>query len=460
LIEGAKQNYGNKDYAKLSEDQVSGLNEWFVTAKGKMDLFKQQAAKNAQYMRDFILHDYAGDRFGLDALYGSLFQFHFWPSRTAWSIGKSLPYSSGKINKFLQTRELLGKLHADAPEWYRYTVNTNEILGTDAENPVFIDFMNFLNPFGNMMADFDNPEKRVNWYSSLYDGIGKVPLGYPNIALGLITTLALKAKGEQEASALTMGRLLPVTNIVKGASAQLGVDEGKGVELDPLIRFTSEQGLFGENVIGPYETKRIINALSLMAAENPEIREQAMETARTRSGPLWEKAIAYSRQKDALGTELSLFTGVNARIRSKDDITVDQFWQDYIRLWSMSETMSGDEVRENLQLLHKQYPFAEIMMLGRRGGEERDEAYTYSVLGRIEPGKTDDAWNAMGFKYDMISEFYDNKGLPEHWTEEDKNVFMSGVLSLGAALAIPEDTTKDEWNAARKEYQDMLKEGR
>ena len=65
----------------------------------------------------------------------------------------------------------------------------------------------------------------------------------------------------------------------------------------------------------------------------------------------------------------------------------------------------------------------------------------------------------MDFDYDMFSDFYEEKGFPESWTEDDKNVFMNGVLAIGAALEIPISATKAEWNEARIEYQVMRDEG-
>ena len=460
LVAGVENNYGKREYTEVSDELLGLIDEWFDDTAGRMDGIRAGAAKYAQGQRDLVLHDYTGDRFGFDALMSNVYQFHFWPSRTALSFVKTAPYSLGKINKFVQTRNVLGKLHSDAPEWYRYTVNTNEILGTDSDSPIFFNFMDAIMPFNNLMGGFDQPAKRVNWYSSLYDGMGKAPFGYPNIGLGLLVTLALKIQGEDEAAQLSQGRLLPITGLIKGATALAGVDEGKGIEFDPMIRALSEQGMMGEDVLGPYETKRVINMISMLVAGNPELAAQAIDEIRVRSGPLWEQGIIMSRQKDAVGNALSMFTGMNARLRTKDDLTIDQFWTDYIRLWGMSENMTGEELKQNLQLLHEQYPFAELTMLGRRGGEDRDVSYTYSVLGRVEPGTLDNLWEAMGFKYDMFSDFYEAKGFPESWTDGDQEVFMNGVLAIGAALEIPEKATKVEWNTAKVEYQTMREKGK
>ena len=474
LLKGVDDNWGKIDYANLGDEQVRGLTQWFDDANIKVESFRQGAAKYAQGMRDTFLHDYEGDKLGVDALMSTLYQFHFWPSRTALTFAKRLPYNAGKINKFYQLQEYLGKVHSDMPEWYRNTINSNEILGTDHDNPVFLNLLNFVNPFANMVGGFDSPEARVNWYSSLYDAMGKAPFGYPNIGIGLLVTAALMIQSENEtfrtgsdvepeeyrqSAALLSGRSLPITGFIKGVTSLAGVRDGKGVELDPLIRLTSEQGFFGNDVIGPHELKRVNNALALLQQKHPDSVEEIMEAARTHEGEWWDLAIRVSRRKDAVGNSISLFTGVNARLRSKDDLTIDQFWQDYIKLWSTSENMTPDEVRENLNALHKQYPFAETMLLGRRGGKERDEAYTYAIFSRVMPGKTDDMWKAMGLPYDMISEFYDAKGFPEHWEERDVDKFMDGVLSLGAALSIPADATRDKWDEASKAYRDMMAAG-
>ena len=90
------------------------------------------------------------------------------------------------------------------------------------------------------------------------------------------------------------------------------------------------------------------------------------------------------------------------------------------------------------------------MLLARKGTEERNISYGYSVLSRIPPGEIDNVSKAAGFKYDIISYFYDNKGDVTGLPQEDQDKLWIFFAEAGASIAIPDKATKGEWVDARR----------
>jgi len=189
------------------------------------------------------------------------------------------------------------------------------------------------------------------------------------------------------------------------------------------------------------------------------MEEELLEQFWRHEGALWDEAIAVTRQASAFGELSSFFTGLTAKSPGSDNKLVNQFWTDYIQLVSQYENLSPEAYRKHYHNLMKEYPFAEYMLLSRRGGDERDRSYAYAILSRIEPGKTDDVSRAAGFDYDILGYFYDNKGDLTKLNEKDRVKFMTFISELGATLAIPDNATRSEWIEASSRYGRMREIG-
>ncbi len=455
VIEGIRKNFGKTSYVEtdqIGDDLFKALNDWFDTASGRVDDARLMSSKYAQGVRDFALHDYT-QRYGFDTALSYLFNFHFWPSRTAYKwMTKRIWNNPGLVSAYFDYREYMGKIHADAPDWWKYAINTNELLGLNMDNPLFFRLENTFQPiYLTASTDFTDSRKRVNWWSTMIDDIGKYTPGYwnPLIQYGLAT--ALRVKEEEEAAARWAGRALPATRLVKSITALLGVKGGKGLELDPSTKYFSGD-------LGPYEKKRVAKTLAQFVKDGRYTEEQIIDAARTRSGPAWEEAMAAQQKKYAVGNILSQFSGINTRQRTMEDLEVDNFWKDYSLLWGMSADMTDEEFRYNMEAMRQKYPFMDALLLGRKGDKQRDRAYAYAVLSRIAPGKTDNVSKALGLDYDYIGKFYESKGDWSDWTEGEKKTFMGAVVDLGASLAIPDNAVKREWAEASVRYSQMYDE--
>ena len=432
---------------------LKAIDDYFVDAGQKVNEARLVASKGAEAARDFALHDY-DMRYGFDAALSYLFNFHFWPSRTASKWLKTrIIANPGLVSAYMDYREAMQAVHQDAPDWWKYSINSNEILGIDMENPVYFRLENLVQPIYFMAgADFTDEDKRVNWWSSLMDGVGKVAPGYwnPLIQYGIATALSMQ--GEENAAAHWAGRALPATGIIKAITSILGVKEGRGLDLDPAVHLFS-------GGMDPFEENRVATMLATYIKNGDYTEEEILEAALNHEGEAWDRAVADQSQQYGWGNLASNFLGINSRLRTPEDLEVERFWGDYTRMWAMSSEMTPEEITYNLEQLRVAYPFMEPLLLGRKGGVERSEAFVWNVLARIQPGKTDDLSTAIGLPYDLIGKFYEDKGDTAGWSDTDRDLLFSYMIDLGASLELPDSATRLEWADAGFDYRELLQDG-
>ena len=458
LTELTGENFGKAmpvDPAKLSDVKlVKAIDDYFVDAGQKVSEARLVAMKAAEGVRDFALHDYS-KRYGFDAALSYLFNFHFWPSRTAAKWIKSRAIANPQlISAYMDFRELMQDVHQDSPDWWKYAINTNELLGLDMDNPLYFRLENLVQPVYFMAgSDFTDETKRANWWSSLMDGVGKAMPGYWNPLVQYTVATALYAKEEKDAAAHWAGRALPATAIIKSITALIGVKGGQGLELDPGVKIFS-------GGTDPFEENRIATMLATYIKNGDYTEEEILEAALNHEGEAWERAIADQSQQYGWGNIASQFMGINTRLRTPEDLEVERFWGDYTRMWARSGEMTAEEITYNLEQLRVAYPFMEPLLLGRKGGVERSEAYVWNVLARVEPGKTDDLSTAIGLPYDLIGKFYDDRGDTSGWLPQERDLLFSMAIDIGASLELPASATRLDWAGASFDYREMLEDGK
>ncbi len=458
VADGIRKNFGKTEIPEGFTDEFVGLlDNWFDVAKGRVDDARLMSSKYAQGVRDFALHDYV-NRYGFDNALSYLFNFHFWPSRTAtkW-ITNRLWNNPAIVSSYMDYRDYMQNIHAESPEWWRYSINSNELLeplGMKVDNPLYFRLENMIQPIYFMAgADFVDDKKRVNWWTSVIDDVGRFMPGYFNPLIQFSVATALSAKEEHDAAARWAGRLIPSTGLVQSITSIIGIRGGQGIEIDPSVQIYS-------GGMGPYEKNRVAKTLAGFVKDGKYLEEEIIDAAYSHSGPIWEEAVATQRQAYGVGNIISTFAGINTRQRTQADLASDEFWSDYIRLMALSADMPSDELRYNMEKIREIHPMMDALLLGRKGKDGRDTGYTWSVLSRIRPGNTDDLSEALGLPYDMVSKFYEDKGKFDTWLKADKDQFMSAIVGMGAALELPTSATRKEWAAAGIEYGRMLDTGK
>jgi hypothetical protein len=403
----------------------------------------------ARQWRDFGLHFYEGDKTYGDLMAAYYSPFQFWHTQTYKKMGERLVTDPRIFAAFGKYRAAMEKVNAEAPEWWRYNIKVDNVLGHDLDNPLYFNLEASLWPLNGLTGvDFNDPYKRTDWLTSTIDDLGKFgPSQHYLVNIAVASSLYLK--GEQDAASRWGGRMFQQTALLKNTMAWAGFSP---VELDPAVQFFS-------GGMDPYERNKVYRALAAMVQKGEVTEEQAMDAAYYQDNDIWNEAIRSSSAAQAGKSWMSLVGGVGFKPRTDEDMMVDNMYTEMNRMYSMAKFMSPDEYKDAWTNLRTKYPFMDSVLLSKKAGDERDTSYAYNILGRIPPGQADDLLNLVGVNNDDIQNFYDTKGDLSLMTRGDRDRFTGAMADLGAMLLMPDDITKSKWTAAKNAYADIFDEG-
>ena len=439
FVDMVNNTWGKTQPIQESAQQMKNLGKMRKHVGNLVEESRQISNKVALNKRNFILHDYAKKR-NFDLAMSYVMPYHFWYNRTyaAW-LQRTVTHP-GTITAYLDYKDMLGKIHADMPDWWKHNLNTNELLGIDSENPFYFQLEAALSPLNGLTGvDFDDKDKGFSWFSSMMQDVGKYgPSVYTPIAWGI--ALDAYRRGEKEATAKWAGRSIPQTQVFKAVTAMMGLGAGKsGIELDPAIWLTS-------GGLDIYESRRVGRALGWAVDNGMLTEEQAQQAAMEGPGnEMFDNARGIAQGKRSGGQLTSFAFGVGLKARSKEDLEIDMMDAEYSRFRQQREDMSTEQITAAYRYFSEKYSFFNTLQIARRDEDERDTSYAYSVLARIPPGQTKEAYRAMGLERKQVDEFWEEKKIPESWTERERVNFVSAIQDVGIMLAIPKDATKDEW---------------
>jgi hypothetical protein len=446
VMDDIAANFGKKHLVDKANEKALKLAERELTQK--LAETKLISSRVAQANRDFTLLNY-GQKSYWDVALAYLYPFHYWYKGTYTNWLKRVATNPAILGHYSKYKDTLATVHADMPEWWRYNINTNDLPGVNVENPLYFNLEATLWPLNGITGmDFNDPSKRVNWWTQSLDFANKFgPSTWT--PLNMVTGLALLNKGEQEAGESWLGRLIPQTATIKAAGSLLGV---ANLETDPIIRMLNP-----ETNMDKYEERRAQRALANMEQEaisgnSPYTREQIADAAYFQKGEIWEEAVRRSVRGRAPSQMSSFLFGVGFKGRTEQDMEIDKFFGDYNKLWTMKANLTPEEFKEGMNELKTKYPFSDTMLLSRRDGPERDAGLAYLVIQRIPPGKSSEISKAAGIDPSLMEKFYNDKGDLSKWSPADRARFMSGVMTLNAVLEIPPDMTRGEWADAKVAY--------
>ncbi len=453
-------NYGLKAVDKLDNKTLKNLKRTLLIEKDKNGLTAADkitegiamSDRVGKHWRDFGLLPY-GETRNYDVMASYAYPYQFWYSRSYKNWMTRISTDPQVISNYARLKDTMAKENMDSPEWWRYNVEIpSHFLGLPNENPMSFNIEANIWPlYGLTGVDFNDPTKRADWWSATIDDMGKLgPSTWSPISWAVAAIYA--GKGEEDVAARWANRLVPQTKLARNISSYFG----QPIEVDPLTH------LFAGGV-DPYERNRVGRILGQYAQDGvlpdgtPITEEELIEVARTQEGPIWDMAIRDAVQLRAGGEIVASFLGVGFKARPPEDAEIDKFYQDYHRLMSLSNAklMSPEKIRESYDILRDRYPFMDTVLLARKAGDDRERAYSYNILSRVPPGQAKDLYKIVDIDPDTAQKFYDNGGDLSFMSESEKMKFLSGMIDIGAMLAIPDLATKQEWGAARKEYQTM-----
>ncbi len=443
-------NYGMQAIEKLDGSQLKALKGLMKDSGGRITEGMAIADKIGKEWRDFALLPY-GETKNFDLALSYAFPYQFWYSRSYSNWMKRVATDPQVIANYARIKETMSEVNKDSPEWWRYNVEIpSHFLGLPNEHPMSFNLEANIWPlYGLTGTDFNDPQKRQNWFTATVDDMGKLgPSTWAPIQWAI--ALAYKAQGEDELAQAFGGRIIPQTATIKAVSSYFG----QPVELDPGVQMFSGKGIMDFDAMDKYERNRVGRALTAMVQSGELTEEQAVEIARTQEGAAWDEAVKRATQIRAPGQISSFFLGVGMKARTEEDRITDEFYEKYYRLQNLNEAdlISPEKYQQEWDGLRDQYPFMDALLLSRKAGPDRDRAYAYNVLGRIPPGQASELYKLVGIDSKTAQKFYDSKGNIKEWSEAERERFIAATVDLGAMLAIPEYSTKQDWNAARSGY--------
>ncbi len=436
-----------KTFGNLPPDVESKLADWELEAGRRMTVAKASAMKYADYARDFALHNYAGKTY-LDKALGFIYPYQFWYSRSYMNWMSRIIARPEIMIAYQKYHNMVAQAHAGMPDWWKYNLSTNDLPGMNNSNPLYFNLEASLNPMNGLTGvDFNDPNKRVNWWTKAIDDLNK---GGPTLftPINWAVAGALYLQGQNDAAVRWAGRLIPQTAFLKSTAYKLGIKTAiPNNELDPFVQFFS-------GGLDPYERRRVGRALGTMIDQGQTTPEAAIDAAHSQTGPLWDSAVAVSQDQRAGSNLASMFAGVGLKGRLESDQQIDKFYNDYFNLWNMKDSISPDQFDTSMGQLRVQYPWMDEVLMSRKPDIQRDSALAYETMSRIPPGQKSEMDKLVGID-DLMTPFYDSKGDLSKMAPTDQKRFMSGVMDMAAVLKIPDDATAAEYTQATNAYGDM-----
>lgn len=439
--------------ANYSATEMDALRKWATEAQGKVNQARSVGGEIASAARDFGLHNY-GKRYGFDLVAGLIYPYQFWYSRSYVKWMKRLVQNPQVLSGYLRYRRTLEKLHAGMPEWWKYQLNTNELLGLDSENPLYFNLEAMVNPLNGLTnVDFTDPERRKDWWGAAMEDIQKMG---PSVWTPFTFALAAyySFKGEKEAAARWAGRLLPQSRTFRDVTALLD-PKGLGVEADPNVL------LFGGGTEA-YERGRVGRQLGMMLNEGKWKPEDIIDAGYKQSGEIWDLARARAindRAGNLARISGQFMFGVGLKPRPAADIQIDNMYREMRDLISQRPNMDPQRYAQAWNVLREAYPFLDTVLLSKKTGLARDEALAWNVLNRIPPGMSFKLAEQVNLDFDTLTLFKTNKGDLSIMNQAERFDFMGGVMQLDALLAIPDAMTAKDWTEAKGAYSIMLLQG-
>lgn len=444
-----KKNWDTQVATTGNSQLDEAIDAWAKEAKPKFFEAKTVAERVGTAGRDFTVLPYSTGRTNIDTMLGVIYPYHFWHSRTYLNWIKRAATNPGLIAAYGKYKDMMAEIHAGAPDWWKYNVRSDELLGTHSDNPLMFNLEASLNPLNGLIGvDFNDPNKRVDWWTRTLDDVGKWGPA-PWTFFSLATAMSLHARGEEEAASLWAGRLIPQTKVLQAGLSVAGVGPGDlsvlGIdpfEADPAISLFS-------GGIDPYVKRSgIPRALTAMVQDGTITEDQMIDAAESQSGEIWDMAYERAVNERAPGQLTSFFLGQGFRARSLGDLQVDEFYADYFRLMKLRDTTSPQEFRNGLDQLRQEYPFMEALLISKKAGDDKDTALAWNAINRLPPSSSS-LLKTIGIDQSIVDKFFDTMGDWSTWQSSEKDRFMAGMTDLRALLATPADATRQEWTQVK-----------
>src|SRR3990167_11333353 len=145
ITNGIADNWGKTEDLILNEGLTTALKGWEKEAGKRVAQARLVATNLADFWRNRTMLSY-GEKTYFELGLAYIYPYHFWYTRTYANWLRRLVMNPEAIAFYAKYREYLAKVHAGAPDWWKYNLNSNELLGINSENQLFYNLENDLNP--------------------------------------------------------------------------------------------------------------------------------------------------------------------------------------------------------------------------------------------------------------------------------------------------------------------------
>jgi hypothetical protein len=441
---------GNDPAATYTAEEADKIAKWLDLLRPRVNDAKSVAEQVAVAFRNFVLFDYK-DKRNIDTFLSLGFSYPYWYTRNLAHFGTRLMRQPGAVAALLKLRAAVERANGDLPEWWKDQVRIDTPMGQ-----MYVPILSMLDPLNGLLGDkFRDPDQSYGPLSAL---AAEAQQYGPGVAAWIQIAMAATAaaRGNDDAALSWMNYLGQPTRALNALSV-LGREAG--IDAIPPGGLGVETWLYNDNgrfVGSKYDANRVAYALSeLVGTQLPDgrmiTREMAWDAAMHQSGDLYDYALQKSKE-DTAGTVLaSYFFGAGVKPRSISELQMAQYDLAAQQLLDRKPgsghpgEMSVEAYRLAWQQLREDYPFADYIQMFRKDPIDREEAFAWSVINRMPPNNRD-FFAAVGTDPRLFDKWY--KGGLSGMTDTERTEFTNGIHALGALLAMPDDATAKEWQAA------------
>jgi len=450
LLTGASDNFAEAVDEPVTPEMMAGWTRYLDLVKGNLAEAKIIGLEYANQVKNVTFPNYAM-RYGIDDIMGMIWPYHFWYTRTGaqWVSRMFTSGAGSMMSRYGKYVHAMSQAKAELPEHYRTSLDLSKIPGLDSNNPIYFQWSRWIMPHSFLLNEnqYNDKYKRATWYGSVLDNLNSFgPSTWAHLAALTAVGMQNEYKEEKDekfriGAERWAGRVLPWTRPIR----DIGALFGKDWEVDPFVHYFSDG-------VDPWLRDDISRELYGMYSRGDISWAQYAEVAYSQSGEVWEEAKMNAYKQQAPQSLVGMFTGAGVKARTKEDREIESMYNQMGQIFNQMEYMEREEILPMWDQLRQNFPWMDAYLLSRKGGYDRDRAWVYNVMARIQPGQLDDLLEVAGVEYETIQQFWEDKGDMREWDETQHSNLVDGITVIAAVLDMPDTATTEDWSLAKDQY--------
>lgn len=465
--------WGTK-YGDLTPEATAAIQKAATLAKGRLAETRLIAEQMGNTVRDMVYFNY-GDKRNVDAALRMTHAYPFWYTREAAKWGRIAFENPHMLFALQNAHDQVRKLNASMPPWMQDMTNIAMGEGALLSMPIFSN----IDPTNSMRGNqsFTDPVISQDPAGQVYQALNNYGPGSTHRGIADILGVLAAQQGKPDLAYAYASRISSATTLANS----LGLPPAEqALRLMPQydMMFTHASG--GDIFVGTKWDRQAVNKELVDMVKTGKLSpELAQQTAvivadpfntKYANNPEYAQAWQIFRQAVQNRRDQRLFTtmpdgstvpgptlsawlgGPAFRFRTGSEVEIMKSQEAYAAIRNQKDSLSPEDYKAAQRKFwadpaNQSYSLYNLL---NKKGTDLDEAYAWSVLSRIGPGRVNDAYlTASGMDSKLLAAFYGNGGtLPTNGADYDK--FMGAIKTLGANLELPDLATANEWSTASK----------